>query len=286
MASKRRRSDSHSIPKTPPRPKRRAIPVYESPNRDQLRDALLEGGSSFSQASGQAHILSERIEFYQIVPKPLQDLISSGKFQGFTCDPANAAQGSLRMEDGRFLGIGTFKTAHPGYLTLVHLAMDGQGTKPNEDVAVKRMYVPRSKPTESDPKAWVINRRMPEDEFRKILMEANVFQWAVSIMTFTYSFIEHFLEKSPNPLPFPSPRSVSFMQELIDEERNGFYKFINNDSAVPVLLPAAVPSLSALAEFLAFTQHVQYYKSGGMVYLLDLQGTVGLLTDPQIMTAP
>ncbi|KAJ6542437.1 hypothetical protein B0H10DRAFT_2448104 [Mycena sp. CBHHK59/15] len=33
MASKRRRSDSHSIPKTPPRPKRRAIPVYESPNR-------------------------------------------------------------------------------------------------------------------------------------------------------------------------------------------------------------------------------------------------------------
>ncbi|KAJ6586225.1 hypothetical protein B0H10DRAFT_2198072 [Mycena sp. CBHHK59/15] len=313
MASKRRRSDSHSIPKTPPRPKRRAIPVYESPNRDQLRDALLEGGSSFSQASGQdhivAHILSEHIEFYQIVPKPLQDLISSGKFQGFTCEPANAAQGSLRMEDGRFLGIGTFKTAHPGYLTLVHLAMDGLGTKPNEDVAVKRMYVPRSKPTDSDPKAWVINRRMPEDEFRKILMEANVFQWAISIMTFTYSFIEHFLEKSPNPPPFPIPEicfvhaGVALVHQqdagplgnkkaticrsyLIEEEHSGFYKFINNGSAVPVPLPAAVPSLSALAEFLAFTQHVQYYKSGGMVYLSDLQGTVGLLTDPQIMTAP
>ncbi|KAJ6576294.1 hypothetical protein B0H10DRAFT_2345696 [Mycena sp. CBHHK59/15] len=146
------------------------------------------------------------------------------------------------------------------------------------------MYVPRSKPTESDPKAWVINRRMPEDEFGKILMEANVFQWAVSIMTFTYSFIEHFLEKSPNPPPFPIPE-IRFVhagplgnkkaticrsyliEKLIDEERNGFYKFINNDSAVPVLLPAAVPSLSALAEFLAFTQHVQYYKSGGMVYL-------------------
>ncbi|KAJ7855087.1 hypothetical protein B0H13DRAFT_1454311, partial [Mycena leptocephala] len=62
------------------------------------------------------------------------------------------------------------------------------------------------------------------------------------------------------------------VEEVIDEEQDGFYKFINNGSAVPLPLPATDPSLSVLAEFLAFGQHVQYYKTGGMVYLSDLQG--------------
>ncbi|KAJ7053075.1 hypothetical protein C8F01DRAFT_1261250 [Mycena amicta] len=41
-----------------------------------------------------------------------------------------------------------------------------------------------------------------------------------------------------------------------------------------------------VAEFLAFAQHLQYWKSGGKVYISDLQGTVSLLTDPQVMTSP
>ncbi|KAJ7855673.1 hypothetical protein B0H13DRAFT_1903006 [Mycena leptocephala] len=37
--------------------------------------------------------------------------------------------------------------------------------------------------------AWVINRRMPEGEHRRIIMEANVLFWATSIMTFTTQLI-------------------------------------------------------------------------------------------------
>ncbi|KAJ6613176.1 hypothetical protein B0H10DRAFT_1806119, partial [Mycena sp. CBHHK59/15] len=74
------------------------------------------------------------------------------------------------------------------------------------------------------------------------------------------------------------------IEELIDEPQDGFYKFINNSSAI--LLPTANEVVAAVAGFLSFTQHVQYYKMDGMVYLSDLQGTTKLLTDPQIMTAP
>ncbi|KAJ7810164.1 hypothetical protein B0H14DRAFT_2379304, partial [Mycena olivaceomarginata] len=60
------------------------------------------------------------------------------------------------------------------------------------------------------------------------------------------------------------------IEEFIDEEKDGFHKFINNVSAVPV--PLAEKSFSNLAEFLSLTQHVQYHKTKGVVYLSDLQG--------------
>ncbi|KAJ7099420.1 hypothetical protein B0H15DRAFT_546283 [Mycena belliarum] len=261
-----------------------------------------------------ARAVFERVQFFQVPHRPLKDLLSGANFQGFACSPASAAQGSLGMEHDQYLGIGTFKTAHAGYLSLIHLTKDGLGTKPNEAVAVKRMYVRCSKPTESKPNGWVINRLMPMDEFRKTIMEANVLQWASSIMTFTYSFIHHFLKNSPTPPPFEIP-DVRFVhagvaviyeqatgpaanpqskicrtylvEELIDASagrRDGFHKFINNGSAVPV--PTDDDALAAIAEFLSFTQHVQFYKTAGMVYISDLQGTSNLLTDPQIMTSP
>ncbi|KAJ7643018.1 hypothetical protein DFH06DRAFT_999447 [Mycena polygramma] len=203
------------------------------------------------------------------------------------------------MEKGEYLGIGTFKTAHPAYLTLIHLAAEGLGSKPNEAVALKIMYVRRSQPTAENPDAWVINRLMPLDEHRKIIMEANVLLWATSIMVFTYSFIWHFVKNSPHPPPFEIPEirfvhagvailheqgrqlnssksaiSCSYLvEELIDQQRDGFHKFINIASAVPLPLPStAGKSVAAVAEFLSFTQHVQYYKTKGMVYLSDLQG--------------
>ncbi|KAJ7033522.1 hypothetical protein C8F04DRAFT_1353694 [Mycena alexandri] len=58
------------------------------------------------------------------------------------------------------------------------------------------------------------------------------------------------------------------------------YKFINNGSAVP--LPLMNESVSALAEFLSFTQHVQYHKTKALIYCSDLQGEIAF----SIMTAP
>ncbi|KAJ7027069.1 hypothetical protein C8F04DRAFT_1267360 [Mycena alexandri] len=72
------------------------------------------------------------------------------------------------------------------------------------------------------------------------------------------------------------------IEELIDEQKDGFYKFINNGSAVP--LPSMNESVLAFTEFLSFAQHVQCHKTKALIYLSDLQGTLKLLTDPQIMT--
>ncbi|KAK7041059.1 hypothetical protein R3P38DRAFT_3453108 [Favolaschia claudopus] len=141
-------------------------------------------------------------------------------------------------------------------------------------------------------------------------MEANVLFWATSIMNFTYSFIYHFLQNSSKRLPFEIPEirfvragvaivhdqttgpttlkcSISrtyLIEERINESKDGFFKFINNGSAVP--LDMTRKDARELSEFLAFTQHVQFYKTKGAVYLSDLQGSMQLLTDPQIMTSP
>ncbi|KAF8141018.1 hypothetical protein K438DRAFT_1636430 [Mycena galopus ATCC 62051] len=109
------------------------------------------------------------------------------------------------MEKDNYLGIGSFKTAHPGYLTLVHLASEGLGTERSQSVAVKRMYVCRIRATSKNPDRWVITRLTSTNEYKKTLMEVNILQWAVSLMTFTFSFIHHFIGKSQHPPPFEIP---------------------------------------------------------------------------------
>ncbi|KAJ7889291.1 hypothetical protein B0H14DRAFT_2220150, partial [Mycena olivaceomarginata] len=116
----------------------------------------------------------------------------------------------------------------------------------------------RNKPTDASPGSWTITLVTPADEHRQIIIDANVLLWAISIMTFTYSFIHHFIDNSEHTPPFDLPE-VCFIhagvaivhdpatvpmisklsicrsylvEELIDEERDGFYKFINNGNAV------------------------------------------------------
>uniref|UniRef100_A0ACB7IVE8 Uncharacterized protein n=1 Tax=Pleurotus cornucopiae TaxID=5321 RepID=A0ACB7IVE8_PLECO len=71
---------------------------------------------------------------------------------------------------------------------------------------------------------------------------------------------------------------------LIEEVIDGkFVKYINNDS--PELLPMENGDQERRAKFLAFAQHVQYFKTES-VFISDLQGGDTLLTDPQITTDP
>ncbi|KAJ6592872.1 hypothetical protein B0H19DRAFT_919391, partial [Mycena capillaripes] len=178
------------------------------------------------------------------------------------------------------LGIGTFKTAHPSYLTLIHLASEGLGRKPNESVALKQMYVHRKSPTKTNPDAWVINRLMPADEYGKIIMEANVLLWATSLIQhfipdirFVHAGVAILHERTTAPSVRSLIRCSYLIEERIDEEHDGFYKFINNGSVVPLPQRTTDQSVSAEAVFLSFTQYVQFYKTNlGMVYLPDLQG--------------
>ncbi|KAI6156716.1 hypothetical protein BKA82DRAFT_4345777 [Pisolithus tinctorius] len=61
-----------------------------------------------------------------------------------------------------------------------------------------------------------------------------------------------------------------------------FMKFIHNSNPNPFPEPGEYGY--EMAEFLAFTQHVQYSNTNGQVYISDYQGSMMLLSDPQILT--
>ncbi|KAK7012377.1 hypothetical protein R3P38DRAFT_2550082, partial [Favolaschia claudopus] len=82
-----------------------------------------------------------------------------------------------------------------------------------------------------------------------------------------------------------SIRKTYLLEEYIETNSDSeFVKFVHNGSAVPLL--DIDDAWRWIADFLCFTQHIQYWKSGEMVFLSDLQGSDILLTDPQIMTSP
>ncbi|KAJ7750708.1 hypothetical protein DFH07DRAFT_961305 [Mycena maculata] len=309
---KRPRTISREHPSTPPPSKKRNIPAYLSPDRTKLRQALAIGGSSQMIQQASRPSTSERIEFFALTDCALKDLLqpsTPGGMQFFVCNPQHAAPGSLSVEISDNIGVGTFKTTHVGHLTLIHLRTEGLGTIPNHPVAVKRMYRRRSKNTDSTSSA--VTRYSYADEYALTVQEANLLYWASSLMGFTYSFINHFITNAPEEPPFDIPqlrfvhagvavahdqvsgtnvanvssiRRTYLLEELIDTENEDFVKFIHNGNALP-LLPPSDP-LYQIAEFLCFTQHVQYFKTDRAVFLSDLQGTKTLLTDPQIMTSP
>ncbi|KAJ6613796.1 hypothetical protein B0H10DRAFT_1951192 [Mycena sp. CBHHK59/15] len=145
----------------------------------------------------------------------------------------------------------------------------------------------------------------------RIIMEANGLFWATSIMPFM--FIQHFIDNAMHAPPsvihedpggWTSDQQIECLPTYLIEEfidgADGFYKFINNGGVVPLPLPKD-ETVRTVAEFLPFTQHVEFYKTKGMVYLSHLQAkfsiastlisthliarSTKLLTDPQIMTA-
>jgi hypothetical protein len=90
------------------------------------------------------------------------------------------------------------------------------------------------------------------------------------------------------------------IEEIIDDAAEGqFVKYIGNSSAKP--LKNLTGDEAYRAQFLAFSQHVQYIKTKGLAFIADYQGTLSprsryartthhwtggksLLTDPQIIT--
>ncbi|KAG1828238.1 hypothetical protein EV424DRAFT_1318562 [Suillus variegatus] len=147
----------------------------------------------------------------------------------------------------------------------------------------------------------------------KLFREANVLYWAKALLGLVYDFIEHAVASTSESLPFNIPHvriveaglAISFfpggakpsvktgtthvvflLEEVIDcgDEDRDFTKFIHNMDPNPLLDPEDYGYDFAL--FLAFTQHVQYVKTGGLAFISDYQGNTELLMDPQIMTDP
>ncbi|KAG1847348.1 hypothetical protein DFJ58DRAFT_843236 [Suillus subalutaceus] len=253
----------HNIPRNPP-------PVLCSPDRDDLRIALKIGGGADLDMQ--------------------QDCT---RYHSFSVDNADSSVGYVTIDtspEGR-IGIGGFKTAHTGWLTLMLPPTSGLGSRARHDVVVKRPF--------------------EKDESAKLFREANVLYWAKALLGLVYDVIDRAVAGASEPVPFDIPRvrfveaglALSYYQDsskpalkvasaracfLLEEVINGrdddFVKYIHNMDPNPLLDPDEPGYDFAL--FLAFTQHVQYVKTGGLVFISDYQGNTELLTDPQIMTHP
>ncbi|KAK6988419.1 hypothetical protein R3P38DRAFT_3291150 [Favolaschia claudopus] len=299
--------DEESRPRTPPQSRKRGPPAYVSPDRSRLAKVLAVGGQP-DVTAGATPLGSEQVEFYAIEPPSLHELLDPElqHLSRFTCTPDEASQGFLAIQSNLSIGCGTFKTAHRGWITLHHLRDVGLGTTKNELVVVKRTFRELSNKSGGQ---TVYTRYSSPEEHKIILKEANNLYWAISIMGFSYSYIYSFdtLDHQDCP-PIPDLRFVQagvaiyyetpaknsskasirktyLLEEYIETNSDSeFVKFVHNGSAVPLL--DADDAWRWIADFLCFTQHIQYWKSGEMVFLSDLQGSDILLTDPQIMTSP
>jgi hypothetical protein len=208
------------------------------------------------------------------------------------------------------IGMGGFKTAHPGWLTLTPPPVSGLGSVPRDEIVVKRPFHRVFSQAGGSTEAFKIGRFPVVDELPKLFREANVLYWASSLLQLTYDFIDHRRATSCPP-PFPVPRvrfvqaglALAFVQgqaviaapsgklgsksimpglkpcpiraaylleELIDGGDDAFVKFIHNMDADPLL--DELDYGYDLAVFFAFTQHVQYVKTGGLAFISDYQG--------------
>ncbi|KAJ7769211.1 hypothetical protein DFH07DRAFT_736144 [Mycena maculata] len=155
------------------------------------------------------------------------------------------------------------------------------------------MYKTRTNKT--DPKSSVITCYSPADEYAYTLQEANLLYWGSSLLGFTYLFIHHFISQASEKSAFVIPelcivdagvavsrdqasrnnvantsslRRTYLVEELINTDSEDFVKFVHNGNAVPLLAPEDL--LYDIAQFLCFTQRIQYFKTDGAVFLLDL----------------
>ncbi|KAL4062911.1 hypothetical protein J3A83DRAFT_4380486 [Scleroderma citrinum] len=204
-----------------------------------------------------------------------------------------SGNGQLDLSASALIGVGAFKTAQSVQLMLSPLRDLSIGSSLNYCIVFNRPFISNGL-TEVGPP--FIHYTL-KDETNILYHEANALYWAKALLQMTYRFIDHGIKDTKAPPPFEIPClqflvkpnstvSVTYLAEKFipvssDEE---FMKYIHNGNAAPCILMDLEAEENV--DFLAFTQHVQYIKTGGQVYISDYQGSRSLLTDPQILTHP
>ena len=194
--------------------------------------------------------------------------------------------------------MGRFKTAHPGWVEITdkgHTPDDVLSPFIDKTVCAKQLYEKRERD-------GAIKRVGGRYELSAFVEECNRVRWASILLDLTYQFIEREIERGGRP-DFAIPKlrytramiaivlddskeKAFFVEEWIetDEGDRQFQKYVNNRHATSCVPIGAPPKVHYLAEFLLFSQHVQWEKTKMMVFVSDYQGEGGLLTDPQITT--
>ena len=133
-------------------------------------------------------------------------------------------------------------------------------------------------------------------QMQKLLQEVQCLCFAHALMNEVNGFIDRRLsvlgEDALSPQPYDTIPSMRFVKGYLAWDGTGpngqaflleeqipdkFVKYINNDTAIP--FPTSDPDRTTRAEFLAFTQHAQYWLSGKLAYVSDYQGRLCCTSD-------
>ncbi|KAF8059518.1 hypothetical protein FPV67DRAFT_1564953 [Lyophyllum atratum] len=162
----------------------------------------------------------------------------------------------------------------------------------SRDVCAKQTYYEKSGSVRSKGKEIQVTQNIPHDgrtQAQNLTMEIACLAWARVLLDLVYAFVEKGIQAKGKPPPFYIPQlrfvdaalavehadsakesQVFLLEEVIGGEREGaFRKYMNNVSPVP--LPLSDKEDQERALFLAFSQHVQYFKTRKLVFVSDYQ---------------
>ena len=157
-------------------------------------------------------------------------------------------------------------------------------------VALKQPYMDNPGTMDADSSSAIPTLSLsPDEQARELSADALSTQWANSLLRDVYDFISEYQKHANTACPaeipqfrfvtaglamttFPSDnKEVFLIEELIRHEEDGpWRKYINNNSSRPCFFPD--DKNRQRAEFLAFCQHVQYWRTGGLAFTSDFQG--------------
>ncbi|KAG6818300.1 hypothetical protein H0H93_006170, partial [Arthromyces matolae] len=192
---------------------------------------------------------------------------------------------------------GGFKISSLG---TANLPLFGGGTA----ICAKRTYYRKERTiTKEDGKMIRVAQNIPHDgltQAKELTVEIACLVWAGALLRLVYEYIESKTSTRGKP-PFNIPHfrfveaalaveqveggkesQVFLLEEVIGGTEGPFRKYLNNVSPVP--LPLEGHENKERGDFLAFTQHVQYFRTKKKIFISDYQGGDTLLTDPQIVT--
>lgn len=163
------------------------------------------------------------------------------------------------------------------------------------NICAKRTYHVVERVTETNGSLVTKSIDIPHDrqkQFQNISMEITCLVWAQALLDIVYAFVAEGTESLGRP-PFHIPQfrfvelalalerslddgrqknAVFLVEEVIAKDQQGlFRKYLNNVSPIPLSMTCKADS--DRAKFLAFSQHVQYWKTKKQVFVSDYQGT-------------
>ncbi|KAH9009814.1 hypothetical protein EDB84DRAFT_1545639 [Lactarius hengduanensis] len=221
-------------------------------------------------------------------------------------DNVQPINGYISFNAAQKLKYGAFKSMREGRINIIGQCPFPATTGGTAPVALKQPYMDNPGTMDADSSSAILTLSLsPDDQVRELAADALSTQWANSLLRDVYDFISEYQKQTDTICPMEIPvfrfvaaglavtsfpgatsdnKEVFLVEELIQHEDGPWRKYINNNSSCPCYFSDNEDRQRA--EFLAFCQHVQYWRTSCQVFTSDFQGGNTLLTDLQIITHP